>query len=237
MAGPSSTAAAPAKKPTPLPVKLYLAAYNLVQAAGWSYILYLMIDHYFVQQKSYNTLYPVVEQALAIFQTGAILEIIHAIVRFVKSPVAITFVQVYSRVFLVWGIAHSVPETQPHWAFTLMLTAWTVTEIIRYLYYFFNLFGSVPYILTWCRYTFFYVLYPMGVSGEVIMIFQAMPVVERNKLFSTELPNWYNFSFSYYYFLIVMAITYVPGFPPLYQYMIKQRRTIIGGKTDKRKSE
>ena len=34
----------------------------------------------------------------------------------------------------------------------LILMAWSVTEIIRYAYYAFSLFGANLYALTWCRY-------------------------------------------------------------------------------------
>lgn len=32
------------------------------------------------------------------------------------------------------------------------LIAWTITEIIRYSFYFFSLLGGVPYTLKWCRF-------------------------------------------------------------------------------------
>lgn len=33
----------------------------------------------------------------------------------------------------------------------LALIAWSITEIIRYLYYFLNLLGHVPYPVVWLR--------------------------------------------------------------------------------------
>jgi very-long-chain (3R)-3-hydroxyacyl-CoA dehydratase len=60
----------------------------------------------------------------------------------------------------------------------MMIAAWSVTEVIRYSFYAFTLLGSVPYFLTWCRfarlfdafdltafrYTFFIIVYPIGVT-------------------------------------------------------------------------
>lgn len=61
-----------------------------------------------------------------------------------------------------------------------------------------------------CRYTFFIVLYPMGVTGELLTIYAALPYVQKTGLYSVTLPNKYNFSFDYYSFLILVMISYIP---------------------------
>lgn len=60
------------------------------------------------------------------------------------------------------------------------------------------------------RYTFFIVLYPMGVTGELLTIYAALPYVQKTGLYSVTLPNKYNFSFDYYTFLILVMISYIP---------------------------
>lgn len=60
------------------------------------------------------------------------------------------------------------------------------------------------------RYTLFIVLYPMGVSGELLTIYAALPYVRRSGLYSISLPNKYNFSFDYHAFLILIMISYIP---------------------------
>lgn len=62
-----------------------------------------------------------------------------------------------------------------------------------------------------CRYTFFFVLYPMGVAGELLTIYAALPYVQKTGLYSVTLPNKYNFSFDYYSFLILTMISYIPS--------------------------
>lgn len=62
----------------------------------------------------------------------------------------------------------------------------------------------------YCRYTFFIVLYPMGVTGELLTIYAALPYVQKTGLYSVTLPNKYNFSFDYYTFLILIMISYIP---------------------------
>ncbi|XP_064427243.1 very-long-chain (3R)-3-hydroxyacyl-CoA dehydratase 2 isoform X1 [Mirounga angustirostris] len=109
----------------------------------------------------------------------------------------------------------------------LFVIAWTITEIIRYSFYTFSLLNHLPYLIKWARYTLFIVLYPMGVSGELLTIYAALPFVRQAGLYSISLPNKYNFSFDYYAFLILIMISYIPIFPQLYFHMIHQRRKVL----------
>ena len=54
-----------------------------------------------------------------------------------------------------------------------MLIAWSVTEVIRYGFFVFNLRGEVPAALTWLRYNTFYVLYPLGIGSEMALVYLA----------------------------------------------------------------
>lgn len=60
------------------------------------------------------------------------------------------------------------------------------------------------------RYTLFIALYPIGVTSEIMIIYHSLPVLKQSKLHSVELPNWFNFAFSYYYFNLAC--------PPCHQY-------------------
>lgn len=46
----------------------------------------------------------------------------------------------------------------------MLLVAWCIAEITRYLFYVLALYNACPSILIWCRYSFFLILYPTGVS-------------------------------------------------------------------------
>jgi len=152
-------------------------------------------------------------------------------VGFVRSNWVLTAFQVYSRVFLIWGVIWSVPETQSGSPVAMWMMGWTVTEIIRYSFYFFSLLpGPVPYFLVWSRYTFFIILYPIGVTGELLSIFTALPFVSQRGLYNFDLPNRYNVSFNYYYYLCFIVVSYLPVFPQLYLHMFGQRKKIIGGR-------
>lgn len=56
-----------------------------------------------------------------------------------------------------------------------MLFAWSVTEVIRYTFYVLSLLGIDVYLLNWCRYTFFLVLYPLGAGSEAFLSFSTLP--------------------------------------------------------------
>ena len=124
-----------------------------------------------------------------IFQTAALMEVVHPILGLVKTSVILTLFQVASRLFLIWGVLSPVPKTQNSWGFIMLLAAWTITEIIRYRfgalgpimtqclnmilcfsYYAFNQLSLSPYVLTYLRYTLFIFLYPLGVTGEIMSI-------------------------------------------------------------------
>jgi len=65
-------------------------------------------------------------------------------------------------------------------------------------------------------------------QGEMLLFFAALPVVKAQRQWSLELPNDYNISFSFYYFLIFSMLLYIPLFPQLYGHMIRQRAKILG---------
>lgn len=80
-------------------------------------------------------------------------QIIHAAIGLVPSNVIITTFQVLSRVMVVVGVILATPHTYAAASpgLPLALIAWSITEIIRYFYYFTNLIGIMPHILVWLR--------------------------------------------------------------------------------------
>ncbi|XP_048834145.1 very-long-chain (3R)-3-hydroxyacyl-CoA dehydratase 2 [Brienomyrus brachyistius] len=206
---------------------VYLVIYNVIMTAGWLVIAVGLVRAY-LAKGSYHGLYYSIEKPLKFFQTGAILEILHCGVGIVPSSVVLTGFQVMSRVFLTWAVTHSVREVQNEDSVLLFVVAWTVTEIIRYSFYTFSLLNHLPYLIKWARYTLFIMLYPMGVAGELLTIYAALPFVQKTGLYSVTLPNKYNFSFDYYTFLILTMISYIPIFPQLYFHMLRQRKKVLG---------
>ncbi|XP_041669869.1 very-long-chain (3R)-3-hydroxyacyl-CoA dehydratase 1 isoform X3 [Cheilinus undulatus] len=147
----------------------------------------------------------------------------------VRTSVIVTGVQVCSRIFMVWFITNSIRPIQNEESVILFLVVWTMTEITRYSYYTFNLLHHLPYFIKWARYNLFIVLYPLGVIGELMTIYAALPFVRRSGMYSMRLPNIYNVSFDYYYCLIIVMLSYIPLFPQLYFHMLRQRRRVLHG--------
>lgn len=88
------------------------------------------------------------------------------------------------------------------------------------IYIFFNFFF---------RYTTFIALYPIGVTGELLCFYWAQSYVKETQLWTVELPNAWNFTFSYFYFLWFIMALYIPLFPQMYMHMWAQRRKVLGG--------
>lgn len=205
---------------------VYLLLYNGLQTLGWTAILAVLIHHY-TNNENCAGLWLKEEYLVKIFQTLAVFEIIHAAIRIVPSNPFLTFIQIFSRVFVVWGVIHSFARVHNSITLPVVLIAWSITEVIRYLYYVMYLVGWVPYALLWCRYTFFIVLYPMGVSGEILTTIFALPYIRDTQWYSITMPNFANVSFSYYYFVIFVLLAYIPGFPQMYLHMLKQRKKVL----------
>jgi very-long-chain (3R)-3-hydroxyacyl-CoA dehydratase len=81
-------------------LNLYLLAYNAANAAGWAFVLYLTATTVYKtheQGKDWETIsratWDAVEWPLKIVQSLAALEIVHAAVGFVRSPLGSTFMQ------------------------------------------------------------------------------------------------------------------------------------------------
>jgi very-long-chain (3R)-3-hydroxyacyl-CoA dehydratase len=78
-------------------------------------------------------------------------QILHAATNIVPSNVLITVFQVFSRVLVVCGVLLATPTGPMSPGLPLTILAWSIAEVIRYLYYALNLLGTVPYLLVWCR--------------------------------------------------------------------------------------
>ncbi len=186
-------------------MKKYLLTYNSLLAIGWLLLLlYTMANG--LQLDRFSLL------LLNICQLAAILEIYHAIKKWVNSPPMTAAIQVASRVFVLFLI--NLLPADAYWSIfgmsglALILVAWSVTEIIRYSFYFSQLLDKENAILRYLRYTLFLGLYPMGVTGEILIIL----------------------SFMCLYCSIILCLvmggillSYVYFFPQMYGYMIRQR--------------
>lgn len=214
--------------------KFYLIAYNSIQTVGWTYMLLQLLSH-FLNRGTLDTFWTEIKWTVIIFQNAAVLEVIHSIIGLVPSGVAVVLPQVFSRVFLVCGCLMSTQSAPVSPGLPLCIIAWSITEIIRYSYYTLNLFNTVPQTLLFLRYSTFLILYPIGITGELMCMYHSLDEVVEKQLFTVSMPNAWNVVFNYYYFLVVYMFMYIPGFPVLYGHMLAQRRKMLGKDTKKAK--
>jgi very-long-chain (3R)-3-hydroxyacyl-CoA dehydratase len=188
-------------------IKNYLAGYNFVAFVFWLLFLISFTCRGCVLTSQSLWL-------LNIAQGLALLEIIHALLRWVKSPVGSTAAQVFSRILVLVLINIFVKkELHPitNYGIITVAFAWGITELIRYSYYFFSLVHREVKSLVWMRYSFFIVLYPLGVTGEWLIIIT--PLITDGFVL-----NFYTAM------VVVLAISYLYYFPVLYKYMWKHRK-------------
>ncbi|KAH3684720.1 hypothetical protein WICPIJ_004306 [Wickerhamomyces pijperi] len=196
------------------PVERYLAMYNQFSAILWSFIL--MSTTVLAVRNGQPDVFDTTNFALTVIQSFAVMEIINAIMGFVRTPIFTTVSQVASRLLIVYGIFRMLPNSPAghHWSYLTLTFAWSVTEIVRYSYYAQNLItkGNPARFLTLLRYNLFFVLYPLGVFSELCIIYLSLD--EAKAAIGAE----------YYYILIGSMALYAPGFYTLFGHMLKQRK-------------
>lgn len=190
------------------PVRYYLAAYNLIAFVFWAVFLFSYISSGLVMN-SFNLL------LLNIAQGMAVLEILHALLKWVKSPVVSTAAQVVSRILVLVLINMFIQNYAQLFVLNsgvlIVSFAWGITELVRYSLYFLSLFNRQPGLLLWMRYSFFIALYPLGVTGEWFVILT--PLVAYGVSLNT-----------YTVFVLLLLASYAYYFPVLYKYMWAQRK-------------
>jgi len=155
-------------------VKTYLILYSLLQFCGWSRGLQLFLGGDKIAATELITTLTYLQMA----------EILHAALGMVGGSPVTTGMQILSRVWVVQVFCcHNAlklvsnDDGVGNLSLYFLVLAWSVTEIVRYLYYATNTAGLKIAPLTWLRYSMWPVLYPMGVSGELGVINVALPAL------------------------------------------------------------
>lgn len=208
----------------------YLILYNLASSLMWGALLFRTLNT--LLQGGLSQIFPTVGTFARNVQTIAIAEILHSVLGLVRAALFTTFMQVASRIVVIWGVVDTfapglgLGARNGSWnnqlAYTGMLSAWSITEIVRYGYFVAFLWqganaAAVPGWLTWARYNLFFVLYPVGIGCEVWLVYHAVPMAETLHVY-------------YAWFLRVSLAIYVPGSYVLFTHMMAQRRRVMRGK-------
>lgn len=207
-----------------------LLRYNLVCVLGWAATIYIGftslfagdknevvslfgIDLFTVKPLAPSVLYERLTPIFQFTQTLACLEILHAMTGLVPSAVFTTFVQVMSRIIVLWAFTNTASYT--HWSLYQLVLSWGIVEIPRYLFYIWGLlFPNVqaPGLLFFLRYSLFAVLYPTGITAEILQLLNAMPY-------------WTAQGDVFLYIMYALLVTYIPGSPFMYLHMVKMRKS------------
>ena len=172
-------------------INAYLFVYNVVSLLGWAYCLFFTLQS-FAQGRSAGQLWEDIGVVLTYTQSLAGMEILHSLFRFVRSPLLSTFIQVMSRVLIVWYYMVPAEACHHHWSLYLMVTSWCIIEVVRYTFYGLlialnNKVERVPHALFWLRYNLYNVLYPTGITGELVQMYVALPYILHNSAFGFRL--------------------------------------------------
>jgi len=210
--------------------KVYLVLYNILSLCLWCIIL-LQGILYFLNNGTYIGMYNEVGFLLKLTQTLQIMEIFHALLGFVNSSVFANLNQILGRNMVMWIYLHTIvmanDSTKDTVGFPLLLFGWSLSELVRYLFYICALLDVSCDSVRWCRYSFFTFLYPIGGSGEFTVIRTSLPIIQEQGLFSFSLPNVFNVSFSFYHFTLLVLAMVVPSIWSSYSHMLRQRKKVL----------
>jgi hypothetical protein len=174
-------------------VSPYLFCYNLYQAQGWGRLLIGILT-----AGSSSGLWDAMGANVAFFQHLGLMEVVHSAAGMTRSSVALTFVQIMSRVGVIALLnGCSGVKSNGTWVW-MMLLCWSAADCLRYVFYCFTLgrelagycksigvsmklvkvknvevaddpVFKIPYPLVWLRYSLFIVNYPTGVFCELVV--------------------------------------------------------------------
>ena len=157
--------------------QLYLVSYNVVSCLLWASILFEGV-HHLLRQAPPIAFWNAIDTKLFVTQHLALLEILHSAIGLVGSPLVATTIQVMSRVFMLDAFTYQADECHSDFSLYLMVVSWACVEVPRYAFYAVQLLAGdkgVPFALFFLRYSLFMVLYPTGISGEILQQVASYP--------------------------------------------------------------
>lgn len=190
----------------------WLIGFNALTLLAWlAFIGIALADG--GQLTSRGSIVLLVAQGLAVF------EILNSVLGIAGSNWMLTTLQVSSRL-LVMGILVLMGRVCPcsgveNWGYPLIAIAWSLTEVVRALHYLASLFNKEWTLVNWLRYSLFIVLYPVGVTGEFLILYGFW--------------KWRGGDFDLIAaILAIIALSYFIFFPKLFGHMLAQRRKKLG---------
>ena len=166
-------------------------------------------------------------------QLSALLETFHVLLSLTKGSAPLALLQWFGRSNVLFLIVGSITELRSSQALAPLFLSWAAADVVRYAWYAAAALSpnnEAPGPLTWARYSAFIPLYPLGVfAGEMPLIKAAIPLIKERKLWSVEMPNEFNFAFSYAAFCTLGLYVLLPAaFAHLYTHMLRARGKRLG---------
>ncbi|KAK8055943.1 hypothetical protein PG993_001170 [Apiospora rasikravindrae] len=208
-------ATAPKRASSSSPIKTgYLILYNAVSAILWATVLGRTVGANLLRGPAF--VYISTGDFVLWTQTLMILDVLHGLFGIVRTDPVTAAAQVASRYVAVWGVQFPFPALCASPVYSTMLFAWSVTEVIRYTYLAVKLGGYEPAAFTWVRYSSYLILYPLGITSEMIQMWRALG------------PAGHKFGSLYQLFLGVSLFVIWPiGAYVLIGHMNRQRRKVL----------
>jgi len=219
-------------------VNAYLVAYNCAQACGWAQIFLLVCSAY--TSTSSDSMWLSCGPAISFWQNLAMMEVVHSLVGAVRAPWHSTLLQIASRVFVV-ALINWLSVLHSNSALFIIGFAWSITEVIRYSWYALSGMGIKIKPFTLLRYSTFLPLYPIGVYGELALVYGstaaitgaagAAAMVQPNQpefveYFLIPFVQFFGISLETVFTRVVPAL-YAFGLPFLYSLMWASRNNVI----------
>jgi very-long-chain (3R)-3-hydroxyacyl-CoA dehydratase len=172
--------------------------------------------------------YPGFLENLKLIQMLQYLDIVFGVLGVTKTNALLSFLQISGRNFAVFCIfQHNLDARFA----SIAIVPWSLAELIRYPYYMFadtGVSSTLESVFKWLRLTAFIVLYPVGVTGECLTLWESLDILVKKRPYSLDLPNQYNFAFdivyAYYSFFVVVPL----GMLFIYSSLLKARRRAYG---------
>ena len=198
-------------------VDAYLIVYNLGCMFGWLYAL-LLAAQSLVNGGDLAGVWSAMGMSIHAAQWAMAMEMLHSLTGMVKSPFVPTFLQVVSRLGLMVVVMLSSPAVSATWHCGMMAISWSLVEVPRYAFYLNGLLKKekedVLYPIFWLRYSLFAVLYPTGITGEILTMVASLSDPTFALAVGGIMP-------------LVVKLNlglYVPGSPFMYMNMVKNRK-------------
>ena len=215
----------------------WLSVFNGFQALCYVVILSKLLYGLYKYENVVNYFYDDVSDLLLTCQMAALLEIAHPLLGLVNTGVIAPLLQNTGKSFVLFAMIVPIKAMHHNLAVYMVFVAWSASEVIRYPFYLVTLHRINLYFVAWLRYSAWIVLYPLGISCEVIILYQSIEIAETMRRWELLLPNSLNVSFSLGVLIRIWILTVLPVSMYLLKHMWILRQRKVGGKKKRKEKQ